>query len=322
MNNYVINNVDEFLIDIYVIGYKNKGESIYIRLKSINGKYVKDILIDCYATEYNRTLELLERVKKNNYIDYICVSHYHDDHIKEMDKIIKKYSRKDTTILTPNIDREESLSEIGKNVKRCIAERRARGRRNWGHIITLSEPRQDILSDKIESNGNKIDINISSISPYSDITAVNAIKAINEVEQNDYSIALVIKINELSILCTSDIMDNTIKMLEKQGLIHYLKIPHHGSNDSNRIFEKIELGENTICVSTNYVSSGIPKKEVLNLYDEKTHHVYVTYNDDDECDYGIVHTRYVINLNSNEIRYGTQCDYNSQKYEQEKTWYA
>ena len=133
MNNFFVNDIDKILVDIYVIGYESQGESIYIRIKTLDNQYVKDILIDCYATQYNKTLELLENLKGNeNQIDYICVSHYHDDHIKEIDKIINKYSKKNTTILIPDVDREDSLTEMAKNVRNCIADRRINGRKIWG----------------------------------------------------------------------------------------------------------------------------------------------------------------------------------------------
>lgn len=321
MNNFALEDIEKFLIDIYVIGYKNQGESIYIRLKTDDNSFFKDILIDCYATDYNRTMELLEKVKvENNYINYICVSHYHDDHIKEIDKVIKKYSKKDTVILMPNVDREDSLSDLAKEVRTCIAERRVRGRRNYGHVRIISNPETNIMFETIEGYNNKINVGINAITPYSDITVVNATKSIDEINQNDYSIALVLSINGLNILLSSDIMNNTIRMIEKQGDIHYLKIPHHSSNDSDKIFEKIDMLPNTICVSTNYKSSGLPNKRVLNLYNEKTNYVYVTYSDSSNDDYGIVHTRYIMNLNNNEIRFGTECLNNSQKYEKEDVW--
>ena len=323
MNNFFVNDIDKILVDIYVIGYESQGESIYIRIKTLDNQYVKDILIDCYATQYNKTLELLENLKGNeNQIDYICVSHYHDDHIKEIDKIINKYSKKNTIILIPDVDREDSLTEMAKNVRNCIADRRINGRKIWGHIKKISEPQQNIFFEELEYNDKKISIEISAISPYSDITIVNSKRSIEDINQNDYAIALVIKIGQLKILCTSDIMNNTIRLLNNQGNVHYIKIPHHASIDSNKIFEKVKMSSNTICVSTNYKTSDLPNEEILKLYKEKTNDVYVTHkeNSDNNYDYGIVHTRYVLELNKKEIKYSTECLKNSEKYEREEIW--
>ena len=174
MNNFFVNDIDKILVDIYVIGYESQGESIYIRIKTLDNQYVKDILIDCYATQYNKTLELLENLKGNeNQIDYICVSHYHDDHIKEIDKIINKYSKKNTTILIPDVDREDSLTEMAKNVRNCIADRRINGRKIWGHIKKISEPQQNIFFEELEYNDKKISIEISLKNWYKDYMQKN-----------------------------------------------------------------------------------------------------------------------------------------------------
>lgn len=315
---YFYKEMDKFIVDIYVIGYEKKGESIYIRIKTIGNSFFKDILIDCYATDYNKTIELLRKLKVNeNYINYICISHYHDDHIKQMEEIINEYSKENTLIIYPDTDKSESLTELARNVRKCIAERRKNGRRLYGNLKKISDPVDNIMNEELFYDTQNIRIGLKAISPNSNITALNSIREPKDVEQNDYSIALLLSIGQLRMLFTSDIMNDTINLTEKQGEIQYIKIPHHGSKSSDKIFEKIELTSNTVCVCTNYKSSNLPNEDVLNLYNVKTNNVYVT--DGDGIDkFGIINTRYVIDPQEGSIRYSTRCMNNSKKYEEEK----
>ena len=86
---YLDNTTEAFIIDVYTIGYQKQGESIYISLKTNNEQFFYDILIDCYRTDKNRTMELLNMIKNNNCINCICLSHYHDDHIVGLEEIIE-----------------------------------------------------------------------------------------------------------------------------------------------------------------------------------------------------------------------------------------
>lgn len=313
---YFNKDIDKFIVDIYVIGYEKKGESIYIRIKTLDGDYIKDILIDCYATNYNKTMDLLKELKKEDYINYICVSHYHDDHIKQIEKIIKKYSKKSTVILYPDTDQPLSLTDLANIVRNCIAERRTDGRKLYGSLKKISDPVDNIMSEELIYNTQKINIEIKAISPYSNITSINVKKDPKDVEQNDYSIALVLTIGQIKMFFTSDIMNNTINLIDNQGEVLYIKIPHHGSKDSDKILNKIKLTENTVCVCTNYKSSHLPNKEILDKYNSKTEKVYITDGEGIE-DYGIINTRYIIDAKEGIIRYSTRCMNNSKKYKEE-----
>ncbi len=314
---YFNKEIDKFIVDIYVIGYEKKGESIYIRIKTLEGDYLKDILIDCYATDYNRSMELLGELKKDEeYINYICVSHYHDDHIKQMEDIIKKYSKENTVILYPDTDQPLSLTDLANNVRACIAEQRINGRRLYGNLKKIADPTDNIMSEELIYNTQEINIQLKAISPYSNITTVNVKKNPQDIEQNDYSIALLLTIGQIKMLFTSDIMNNTINLTDKQGEILYIKIPHHGSKESDKIFEKIDLTKNTVCVCTNYKSSHLPNNEILDKYNSKTEKVYITDGEGTD-DFGIINTRYLIDVKDGSIRYSTRCMNNSKKYEKE-----
>lgn len=315
---YLDNTTEAFIIDVYTIGYQKQGESIYISLKTNNEQFFYDILIDCYRTDKNRTMELLNMIKNNNYINCICLSHYHDDHIVGLEEIIEEYSKINTDILIPDVDCEESLSNEAKSIRNKIAYLRKNGKRNYGSIHKISDPKI-VLNNSIYIENRKFDFEVLALSPLSNITIRNVGKNAKDIEQNDYTISLIIKLGAVKLLFTGDIMNNTLSNISNIDDVNYIKIPHHGSMDSNKLLNVININKDTVCVTTNYKPSNLPNKNLLNEYIERTDDVYIT-SDNSLDDYGIVHTRYIINLENNEVLFDTECLKNSRRYIKEQIW--
>lgn len=315
---YLDSTTEAFIIDVYTLGYEKQGESIYISLKTNNEQFFYDILIDSYKTYKNRTIELLDSIKKNNYINCICLSHYHDDHIMGFGEIIDKYSKRDTDILIPDVDCQESLSNEATSIRNKIACLRKNGKRNYGSIHKISDP-MIILNNSIYIENRKFDFEVLALSPLSNVTIRNVGKNAKDIEQNDYTISLIIKLGEVKLLFTGDIMNNTLSLIKNIEDMNYIKIPHHGSMDSNKLLDIININKNTVCVTTNYKPSNLPNESLLNKYVDRTDDVYIT-RDNSQDDYGIVHTRYKINLENNELLFDTECLKNSRRYIKEQIW--
>ena len=317
-NIFLKNPVDSFIINVYTIGYKSKGESIYISFESENKEFFYDVLIDCYKTDVNISKEILDIVKINKKIDCICLTHYHDDHFLGLNEIIDEYSKKGTKVLVPDVDCESSLSEEAVSMRNEIAEIVKYGRTKKGTVKKISEP-QNIVNDSILTNDKKIEFGILAISPISKITMRNVGRKPEQIEQNDYSISLLIYLDDLRFLFTGDIMNNTINELNENYKVNYLKIPHHCSKDSNKLLKKIDTNEHTVCVATNYQASGLPNVEMLNNYKDITDELYITKNGSND-DFGIIHTKYILNISQNSLVYDTKQLYNSSKYSKELVW--
>ena len=76
---------------------------------------------------------------------------------------------------------------------------------------------------------------------------------------------------------------------------------------------------NTVCVATNYQSCNLPNIDVLNKYNDITDEVYVIQNGTND-DFGIIHTKYILNIKTDELRYDTKNLHNSSKYSKEQVW--
>lgn len=307
-----------FVINVYTIGYDKQGESIYITIESKSKEFFYDILIDCYKTDKNRTMELLTKVKTNKGIDCICLSHYHDDHFTGLDEILKEYSVRKTIVVFPDVDCEQSLSNSANEIRNQIANIVKNGRKNMGQLKKICDP-NTIIDDNIYVDKKKINLEITAISPISNITMRNVGKDPKEIEQNDYSISLLISLGNLKLLFTGDTMNNTLHSINDKYDINFLKIPHHGSIDSDKIFNIVNMNSNTVCVATNYKPSKLPNIELLNKYSEVTEEIYITKKHSEE-DFGIIHTRYELNINNDNLIYDTKQLYGSQKYSREQVW--
>ena len=315
---YLLQKEDSFIINVYTIGYDIQGESIYITVETKNKEFFYDILIDCFKTTQNRTKELIESIKKDKGINCICLSHYHDDHIAGLDDIIKEHSRKNTLVLIPDVDCEASLSENATKIRGEIAELVKNGRKNYGRVQKVSNP-NIIMSDKIFVSNRAIPFEIMAISPISNITMRNVGRNPEEIEQNDYSISLLITLDNIRLLFTGDIMNNTIGCINDKYDLNFLKIPHHGSKDSNKIFNIANLNRDTICVATNYKPSNLPNNSLLDKYTEFTDELYIMQKDF-EKDFGIVHAKYEVNIVNKTVDYYVKKLYNSKKYSKEQMW--
>lgn len=315
---FLKNSTNSFIINLYTIGYESKGESIYISIESNDKEFFYDILIDCYKTDRNRTMELLSKVKDKKELNCICLTHYHDDHFRGLEEVLDEYTKKETIVLIPDVDCESSLSEEAINIRNRIAEIVKNGRQNFGTVQKVSDPKI-IINNNLIIDNKKIEFGILAISPLSKITMRNVGRNPKEIEQNDYSISLLISLGNLNFLFTGDIMNNTLTNINEKYSINYLKIPHHASKDSDKIFEKINMDNNTVCVSTNYRISDLPNVEILNKYNEITNEIYITQKDNKD-DFGIIHTKYNLDINQGNLIYDTKNLYNSSKYSREQSW--
>ncbi len=258
----------------------------------------------------------------------MCVSHYHDDHLLGFDEIIERYAGPETYVLIPDVDREDSLSEEAVKIRKSVANITKNGRKNMGKVRKVCDP-CIIFNQTFFVKNNEVEFEITALSPISNITARNIDREVELIDQNDYSISLLIKLGELKLLFTGDVTNSTLGQIEEKYDINFLKIPHHGSKGSDKIFEIANLNKDSVCVSTNYKLSNLPNFGMLNMYADLSNEVYITRKDssaekEDESDveenYGIIHTKYELDISSKNIFFDVKELHKSKKYKKEKMW--
>lgn len=261
MNNFKFNNnffkilSSIFMVIIFILffnlnnnaNFKNKmiihyidvgqGDCILIQVNN------KNLLIDS-GPSTNRKY-LLNYLKKINIkkFDYIIATHPHDDHIGNMDTIIKRYNVEKfySPKVTTSSDTFDSLLSalVDKNLKINVLKKGS-SQINLGKNVTLKvlSPSKDFTSD-----------NLNNYSP-------------------------IIKINFLnnSFLFTGDAetSDENLVLFENNDLkADVLKVGHHGSSTSTSLdfLNSVDPSVAIISVGKNN-SYGHPSQKVLSLLDE------------------------------------------------------
>ncbi|MGL5752239.1 MAG: hypothetical protein ACRCXT_17020 [Paraclostridium sp.] len=307
-------------IDIYLVGYKKEGESIiFVIYADDKINYVG--VVDSYEVEdSNCTIDILNSLKIKR-IDLLCWTHPDKDHSLGIDKLINLADKNSNIVIPYGLDRvKEQLSEdILSSIDKI--ENIAIKKQNY----SIKEVMQDVFmeDERIYKHLNVDSINynfkIISLSPHSEINIKRRLSKAEKIKINDYSIAFYIELGACNFLFAGDIEDQALKRINiKDDLpesFEYVKIPHHSSKTSEKIFETIftEDTQNEIACTTTATVGGtrLPNKDVLKKYMDCSKKVYCTDNSMDfigsskaSGDKGVVHFRFDI-LNGGEI-----VDYN------------
>nr|WP_298126707.1 ComEC/Rec2 family competence protein [uncultured Clostridium sp.] len=261
MNNFKFNNKffkilsSIFIVIIFILffnlnnnaNFKNKmiihyidvgqGDCILIQVNN------KNLLIDSGpSTNMKYLLNYLKKINIKKF-DYIIATHPHDDHIGNMDTIIKRYNVEKfySPKVTTSSDTFDSLLSalVDKNLKINVLKKGS-SQINLGKNVTLKvlSPSKDFTSD-----------NLNNYSP-------------------------IIKINFLnnSFLFTGDAetSDENLVLFENNDLkADVLKVGHHGSSTSTSLdfLNSVDPSVAIISVGKNN-SYGHPSQKVLSLLDE------------------------------------------------------
>lgn len=258
---------DDDKIEIYVVGYKKRGESIII---SIGDKFIG--VIDCYR---KRNLFLTKEIlqSKGRSVDFLCWTHSDWDHSFGLSELNEFFDEHTHFIVPSGFQAKEfrSFLESDKNRNYQYEE--------YSKILNMLDQvdyeryhtaNQDsyyyTFSLKKKGSGNENDeyeVKIYAFSPISKKVKehnCNHIQSIYDkdkhwyvnmnVDNNLFSIGLMVvvkcKATTHRICMTGDLNNETILAMgqkRREDLFlknTFLKIPHHGSENSNEIFN---LGE-------------------------------------------------------------------------------
>lgn len=192
-----VSDTSKLQIKLYVIGYKEQGESIIMFfVDSVKDTVVYSIVIDsCLANDgSSKTIEILNK-KHVNKINILCWTHPDTDHTLGIDALVKDYCDKTTKILIPYglygrdtdpIDYNEGDQERIRNLYQYNTRRTkcvipvGPASNDWERIIDLQF--DDIL--------NPTDAIIRAMSPHKDYIAEN-ITTDSKIEKNHLSISFV-----------------------------------------------------------------------------------------------------------------------------------
>lgn len=272
--------VNNLFITIYLIGYKDEGESILFTLSSSNptNKLLYIGVIDSYSlNNKNITIELIEQIlaeydSEKRKLDFLCWTHPHDDHTKGMVNILKKFSDKNTLITLPSIFyMTDKMSNEAKDVIEYIKKMNRRKRvENRSNLEFLNG--EGILHEVEIGRGRKYNMTLEYFGPYPNISSIQ-----EAIDWNKFSTSIMLTINGIKVYLAGDIENMSIKSIsEFPDRINYIKIPHHTSPTSSGIVKLLNKVDLTEIACTTVYNNKLPNKKLLSEYIHIVKDVFTT----------------------------------------------
>ncbi len=285
---------NNFELVIFGSGY---GECILVKLKNDYWAVIDSLL------DYNKEPIAYSYLKKlglipEKVIKLIIASHFHDDHIKGMAKLIKKCVNSDFA-LSASLSTEDFFIIIElKNHDRAPTKS---GINELNEIIqTLNSRKKSpiwCLQNKyLHEKYLPSDISLEALSP-SDKTYINFLGDIRKIinsailtpqSPNNYSVVLKLKIKNLNILLGSDLeitkddktgwtaVINSKNFMNEKSQIY--KIPHHGSKtaDKEEIWNILLNNPIGIVTAFNRGKKKLPSEDDLKRLNNNCQQLYYT----------------------------------------------
>lgn len=270
----------DLCIETYVIGYKNEGESILFFVRADGGISFSG-LVDCYKLDDVDKVKDILQENEIEKLDFICWTHPDLDHSKGLVDIIKNYVSQKTNIWIPEgVDAQEitcskDVKELFIQLKKCMIDMDAE------YNVYSASDRKDMMGYNSICFQKGVDIfplEIISYAPNSKI--IRKQNYTDKFIKNDRSVFFVLALGSARIFLTGDVEDSTIEKIPSNFFekhIHIMKIPHHGSDSSGKMFD---LGWQVCDVACSTVyrkgHSDLPLANIMKRYSEVSQYLLCT----------------------------------------------
>lgn len=317
MGNTYSNDLSKLKISIFLLGYKNAGESIVFIIYDDKIPVYSGV-IDCYEeNDLNLTKNILltEGIKK---INFICLTHPHKDHSLGLKYIFEEFVNNKTRIVLPGklMDLDQSHFNFSEDEEGIISYiKNLLTQNRYYNFTPLMVPKEGYISvetHEFQCGNNQVKLEMFGVSPNDSLLERRILNVRQDPEQNlnmnDFSVGLILQFEKLRIFFSGDIENQTLRITNKNLIkkVNIIKIPHHSSRTSDLLPQLIEQNPNTFqvaCSTTSRGSHGLPKEDVLNMYKTSCSDIYITGAVDPDLDkhsYGIINFNYSLG-NSNKM---------------------
>ncbi len=305
-----VDSFKDLKLHVYTVGYPSEGESILLLLED-KGKTLFTILTDSYAVgtddgAYNHIHRILESWGSPA-INYFIWTHPHKDHSVGIENVLNTFDPKhEAQIAIPvTLDNTDTyaLCEEAENAFNFILNKYDSSRkysiRFWSREDM--EFRRPIIKLTNIKSGNSIHGVINVLAPYDSLALRRSAKTGGN-DFNDISIVYRFEINGLQLLLCGDMAKTSIQWIDDDNykLIHFIKIPHHGSDEPKKLLDKLIVNqiENPLANTTVFKSKNLPLPEITNGYKRLGYDVYST--GDGEEIFGCIETVFDVSTLGNE----------------------
>ncbi|MCA4454653.1 MULTISPECIES: hypothetical protein [Bacteroides] len=289
-------------IKIFIIGYKNQGESIVILFVDISDKKrpVKySIVIDCFRySKQNITDEILRHYSVDT-LSMLCWTHPDLDHSVGIDLLIKKYCKESTQILLPEHFYNEPNDIVTINnkdlrdaVDKIFSLNRLK-RKAVSNISVTGRGYNEIKSLKFTGVDKSIIASVNAVTPISSILTEYVKKGKRDINKNELSISFILNIDEYYLYFGGDAMNRHIDAINPFFLeqCRFVKIPHHSSDTSKNLIDYLPSQIDTAC-TTIFSTHNLPKEMVWQKYCSMGRVFSTGGNNNKKYNYGVIEYEY------------------------------
>lgn len=294
-NDIFINGND--YIELYIIGYQSKGESIVI---NIANQFV-GIIDSYYVADNFITKDIVENIGKK--LNFVCWTHTDKDHTKGLYDLLSYVTPNTAFILPDGI----SCQEIKHSIGGASPTDEYAKLFNYIHAI---QPKYFVAANehvriyefnlRVLGSSEKYKVSINSFAPMSLLVRNNVLKSLDDIvtkngklheTPNLHSVGLKVIItgeNKESIrLCLAGDLDNaTVEQMDDFSVEHVfayndiLKIPHHGSKNCDLLMKNGYVRNFGHAAVTSFRGRcQLPDADLLNCYKKIGTVSYTSQND-------------------------------------------
>lgn len=268
--------LDNLLLDIFVVGYPDKGESQVVILRDDKFVYFSCV-IDCYRhNSINKTIETLNS-NGIKHLDMFIWTHTDEDHSLDIENLTRTFCNAKTSFILPELTygNKNDFIEYSQEIKKSFDLINAFNTgQNYNVATATAVPnshssiwRNEFIDKETTS---KLLFEIIAVAPCSALLR-RRLDAGDIKKKNDLSIATIFKIGDLNLFLSGDIEDQSINQIADYHFenIKYIKTPHHSSTTSTKLIDKLLNNSNTKAlksVSTIFKQHNLPNPDVIEKY--------------------------------------------------------
>lgn len=320
-----LSSFDNLTISIFVIGYKNIGESIVVLFRDkLEGedKTVLSMVIDSYEKDQlNLTRDILKKYSVDK-VDFICWTHPHTDHSPGLDTLVKDMMHDGLVIFSPKFHygnihpdllkaesarTKEIFDNIWTEVKKHIDNPNLWRTVSADGDITHGYPMRLISDDNLAQK----ELCFYFLTPLGRRTDYYSIEGNLLGNPNELSVSFFMSVDGYNFFFGGDTENDHAEGIETDIVkdFRWIKVPHHcslgGKSIANRLGPRLDYAASTV-----YAPSKLPIKEIQEMYAHSCHALHMTQLEEVEgyqanYKYGIVQYDYTFSLNDISISVST-----------------
>lgn len=305
-----LSSFDNLVVSLYVIGYKNIGESVVVLFRDkIRGQ--SDVVFSFVVDSYKKdALFVTKKILDDNYVeslDMVFWTHPHRDHTPGIDELVKAYFKPGMLFFKPKFYFGNLCEDLLKNESAYTAEanssletyfeKEVEGYNGQRTITGEGDVTNHYPLKIIEDSGVSKNLLFYFLTPIGRLIDHYSLKGNMLSRPNDLSISFVMSVDGYDFYFGGDAECDHCNSIEQDIIrdMRWIKVPHHCSKGGKFICEN--MGPKfDYAASTVYASSDLPVEDIQKAY-AKRGRLFMTQlkGEDLEQEYGVIRFDYMFN---------------------------